>query len=74
MKTCDCIKNIELKIKPDVEKRFSKKNKPVKYFHLQTTLGGRPIVRIDISLSNQQKIEQSFIVCGFCPFCGNKYE
>ena len=57
----------------NVISKFSKKNKPVKYFHIRTTLGGRPIVEIDISLENQQKIEHSFIVASNCPFCGEKY-
>lgn len=71
---CECIKEIQERIKNDVHVRFSKKNKPVSHFHLKTTLGGRAVIDISISLENQYKCESSYMVAEFCPWCGVKYE
>ena len=71
---CNCVEELTAKLHDEVHKRFSRPNKPVQHFNIQTTMGGFAIVRIDIDLKGQMKPVQSFVVADFCPWCGKKYE
>ena len=71
---CDCIEKLHAKLEPEIKERFSKPNKPVQYFNIRATMGGKAVVNIIIDLAKQMKPVESFIVADYCPWCGQKYD
>ena len=70
---CNCIEKLHEDLKPKIQEKFSKPNKPVHYFAISQTIGGRAVIDVKIYLKEQVKSVSSFVIADFCPWCGVKY-